>query len=73
MKTGVLRLRSDGRYEIIDSKGQYITYLTCGDSVQIYKDNKWIKGRIEYDNRYYFLSDDNIKFNIYENDKAKVE
>ena len=77
MKTGKLRLREDERFEIINSKGEYITYLTSGDPVELYDENeeRWIQGRIEHewDEGYYFLSNNDNAISIYENDKVRVK
>ena len=54
--SGKLRHNLQGRYEI---PGE--TYFTCGDSIEIFYDGEWLKGRIEYSHvigDYYFLKED---------------
>lgn len=76
MKTGVLRLRTDERFEVINSDYEYITYLTCGDPLELYDDSnrKWIKGRVEHkwNEGYYFLADDGRNISLYENYKVRI-
>ncbi|MCS6132109.1 hypothetical protein DWV13_10805 [Clostridium botulinum] len=55
MKLGILRHNELGRDEMEDG-----TYFTSGDSIEIFKNNKWIKGRVEYSHEtsdYYFLNE----------------
>ncbi|MBW6408793.1 DUF5348 domain-containing protein [Clostridium weizhouense] len=55
MKSGILKHNKSGRYEIDNS-----VYFTSGDSIEIFKDNEWIKGRIEYSHDeldYYFINE----------------
>ena len=43
MKTGFLQEGTDGRYELQDEKGNYLTYFTSGDLIEIYIDGYgWI-------------------------------
>ena len=37
---GILKQRDDGRFEMIDDKGNYITYFTCGDCLELYWEDK---------------------------------
>ncbi|MBN1073238.1 hypothetical protein FDB55_01930 [Clostridium botulinum] len=55
MKLGILRHNELGRYEMEDG-----TYFTSGDSIEVFNNTKWIKGRIEYSHEnsdYYFLNE----------------
>lgn len=58
MKEGYLQRREDERFELQDEKGNYLTYFTSGDSIEIYVEGYgWISGRVEYSddyNGYYF-------------------
>ena len=54
--SGKLRHNLQGRYEI---PGE--TYFTCGDPIEIFYDDEWLKGSIEYSHKlkdYYFLIED---------------
>lgn len=56
MKEGYLQHNSQGRYEIPNT-----TYFTCGEPIEIFYDNMWIAGRIEYSHKhgdYYFLNEE---------------
>lgn len=58
MKLGILTHNDYGRYEI---KGQ--SYFTSGESLELYVDGLWIKGRMEYSQKkkdYYFISVDEV-------------
>lgn len=55
MKEGVLRKNQQGRYSLEDGY-----YWTCGDYMELYYDDEWLKGRVEADSRgeYYFTDED---------------
>lgn len=76
MREGFLRLRTDERFEVINNDYKYITYLTSGDSLELYDDSnrKWIKGRVEHkwNEGYYFLADDGRNISLYENYKVRI-
>lgn len=53
---GILQHNSQGRYELQDGY-----YFTSGEPIEIFYDNEWLQGRIEYSQHYqdyYFLKDD---------------
>lgn len=55
MVEGKLIHNSQGRYEIPG-----VTYFTSGEEIEIFYENKWLKGRIEYSHEYedyYFLNE----------------
>lgn len=60
MREGYLQIREDGRYGLYDTTGNYLTYFTSGDSIDLYiEDYGWISGRVEYNddyNGYYFYN-----------------
>lgn len=69
MKIGILKQNKFGRYEIETG-----AYVTSGTSVEIFKFNRWIKGRIEYSHKtedYYFLNDED-KIYIYNLEGVKA-
>lgn len=56
MIAGKLKHNSQGRYEIPGA-----TYFTSGEAIELFLDEQWIKGRIEYSHKvedYYFLNED---------------
>ncbi|EKQ56323.1 MULTISPECIES: DUF5348 domain-containing protein [unclassified Clostridium] len=56
MREGYLQHNSQGRYEIPG-----VTYFTSGERIEIFYDDVWISGRIEYSQRemeYYFLNEE---------------
>lgn len=56
MREGHLKHNSQGRYEIPN-----VTYFTSGEPIEIFYDNMWISGRIEYSQKtrdYYFLNEE---------------
>ena len=56
MHEGRLIKRSDGRYALDDG-----WYWTCGDYMELYYDNEWLVGRVEYSTGYYFTDGDCIE------------
>lgn len=53
---GFLKKNEQGRYSFSDGY-----YFTSGDTIEIFTDDVWIKGRIEYSQKeedYYFLNED---------------
>lgn len=42
MKEGILRKNQQGRYALEDGY-----YWTCGDYIELYYDDEWLKGRVE--------------------------
>ena len=75
MKTGFLQEGTDGRYELQDEKGNYLTYFTSGDLIEIYIDGYgWITGRVEYSNDYggyYFYNPEGRHRSLYDGIKAR--
>lgn len=68
IKSGILRHNERGKYEIPGN------YFFCGESIEIFKDGKWIKGRIEYSysrEDYYFVNEEEKIF-IYDLDGMKA-
>jgi hypothetical protein len=56
MREGYLEYNSLGRYEIPG-----VTYFTSGEPIEIFYDDVWISGRIEYSlskGDYYFLNEE---------------
>ena len=54
--TGLLKPNSEGRYSLSDGY-----YWTSGDSIEIFYDEEWLHGTIEYNHEYkdyYFRNDD---------------
>ena len=48
MKIGFLQKREDGRFELQDENGNYITYFTSGEPIEIFVEGYgWINGRVE--------------------------
>lgn len=69
MKVGILKQNKCGRYEIETG-----AYATSGSSVEIFKFNRWIKGRIGYSHKtedYYFLNNED-KIYIYNLEGVKA-
>lgn len=55
---GTLRHNSSGRYSFEDGY-----YFTSGDSIEIFYDGEWLKGRIEYSHKlqdYYFCIEEEV-------------
>lgn len=55
MKNGILKLNKQGRYEIKEN-----VYFTSGEPIEIFINDEWIKGRIEYSHKhkgYYFINE----------------
>ncbi|WP_102400473.1 DUF5348 domain-containing protein [Haloimpatiens massiliensis] len=53
---GILHHNLQGRYSFADGY-----YFTSGEAIEIYYDDMWLKGRIEYSQHYqdyYFINDD---------------
>lgn len=78
MKQGYLYINRDtGRYELLDDDFNYITYFTCGERLEVHFINDgWIKGRIEHMESmggYYFLSDNDKKYYLYDGYAARVK
>lgn len=56
LHTGILKCNDQGRYTFEDGY-----YFTSGDSIEIFVDEEWLKGRIEYSHKYedyYFLNEE---------------
>ena len=78
MKVGYLyKSIETGRFELLNSDYDYITYFTCGDKIEVNFINEgWIKGRIEHSEKmggYYFLSDNDKKYYLYDGYAARVK
>lgn len=62
MKEGYLQKREDGRFNLEDADGNYLTYFTSGDPIELYVDGYgWILGRVEFNEDYggyYFYNQD---------------
>lgn len=59
---GTLRHNSSGRYELED---EY--YFTSGEPIEIFVNDTWLKGRIEYSHDhedYYFLGEHGNIYNL---------
>lgn len=53
---GILTHNSQGKYSFLDGY-----YFTSGEPIEIFYDNEWLQGRIEYSHKYedyYFCIDD---------------
>ena len=71
---GTLRQRDDGRFEMVDINGNYITYFTCGDPLELFWEDKWFSGRVEYtDDRGYYLLNTEKNLTLWEGDKVMVK
>lgn len=55
MHQGNIYRNEQGRFALDDGY-----YWTCGDAMELFYDNEWLKGRIEYSTDYYFTDDDCI-------------
>ena len=60
---GTLQETDGGKFELLDRKGKYVTYFSCGSPIECYVeydgDLQWVSGRVEHTTRdgysgYYF-------------------
>ena len=76
MKIGYLKLRLDGRYEMVNENNNYITYFTCGDRLELWDNSqeKWLIGVVEhkYNCGYYLLLDNGKGIELYNGAKVRV-
>lgn len=77
MKEGYLNLNESGRYELLDEQGNYLTYFTCGELIDIYDPDKeeWLQGRIEHNdnyNGYYFFNPNGRHRSLWNGVKARI-
>ena len=76
MKIGYLKLRLDGRYEMVNENNNYITYFTCGDKLELWDcdKEKWLIGVVEhkYNVGYYLLLDNGKGIELYNGAKVRV-
>lgn len=78
MKDGYLQKRQDGRFQLEDATGTYLTYFTSGDPIEVWDadQEEWISGRIEYNHGwddYSLYHDYHGHLRIYNGDKARCE
>ena len=78
MKEGYLQKREDGRFQLQDADGNYITYFTSGNYIEIFDEDeeKWLIGAIEYNHgwdNYAFYNDYYGYLRIYNGDKARCK
>lgn len=72
---GTLRQRDDGRFEMVDVNGNYITYFTCGDPLELFWEDKWFSGRVEYtqERGYYLYGDKGRHLTLWEGDRVRFK
>lgn len=75
MKIGFLQKREDGRVELQDENGNYITYFTSGEPIEIFVEGYgWINGRVEHSDDYggyYFYNLEGRHRSLYNGIKAR--
>lgn len=72
---GYLKKNDDGRYELINSDGKYITYFTSGEPIEIWNGTIWMRGRIEYNHDiqdYYFYNPNGRHISLHDGLKARM-
>lgn len=78
---GKLREMDNGKFELLDDSGKYITYFSCGSMIECYcydeyeEENRWFSGRVEYksenDQRGYYFSGADRPF-LYTGMRARI-
>lgn len=78
---GTLREADNGKFELYDDNGKYVTYFSCGSPIECYlyddyeESNVWYPGRVEHKSEngvkgYYFVGPDNPY--LYNGMKARI-
>lgn len=78
MNEGYLQKRQDGRFQLEDAAGNYLTYFTSGDPIEVFDEDEevWTSGIVEYNHsweNYCLCTDYHGPLKLYNGDKVRCK